>query len=330
MDKQKKGDEKDMNAIAVRTGQGIKDMASILAAYPAPDKWTAEQKTQAVNFAALLDTAQKMIGAANLAGIDWQAEKAVFLDNAGKENSAHTRRGYDNALGKLETWAAPLGVNLLELSPAQADDFIYSLGKSGAAPATVRHATAASSSFYSFLHRRHPAIDNPFRGSKARPKEKPIRPLAIPTAAEVKIIIREIPPAWAAAVSLMYSLGLRCGGLPGLSVKGDRWNTHSKGKDIAGNIAPDTIERIKAAGLPLREPFKGRTTNSIEIMISYHIKKLFKSGKVKAPFSCHDFRHAAAVREYQKTRDVYHVKEFLFHSSVTVTERYLRSLNIEL
>jgi integrase len=325
-----KGDkERDMNVIATRAGKDIKDMAAILAAYPSPDKWTQEQKTQAVSFAALLDTAQKMIGAANVAGIDWQAERALFLDNAGSENSRHTHRGYDNALRKLEAWAAALGINSLELSPAQADDFIYSLKAAGAASATVRLATAAASSFYEFIHRRHPAIDNPFRGSKARPKEKIVRPLAIPTAKEVETIIKKLPPIWAAAVSIMANLGLRCGALPSLSIKGDRYYSHSKGKDIDGDIAPNIVDRIKAAGLTLREPFTGRSTNSIEIMIAYYIKKLHQSGKVKAAYSCHDFRHFAAAREYGKDKDILRVRDFLNHSSVVITERYLRSLGIK-
>jgi len=45
-----------MKGLATRAGSDIKEMAAILAAYPAPDKWTADMKNQAVQFAALLDT----------------------------------------------------------------------------------------------------------------------------------------------------------------------------------------------------------------------------------------------------------------------------------
>jgi integrase len=212
------------------------------------------------------------------------------------------------------------------LSPARADNFIYYQKAAGGAAATVRLAAAAASSFYSFLHRRHPAIDNPFRGSKARPRERAARPLAIPTAAEVKTIIRGLPPVWAAAVSIMATLGLRCGALPGLSIKGDRYFSHSKGKDISGTVTPEIIEHIRIAGLSLRDPFAGRTANSIEIMIAYYIKKLCKSGKIRGLYSCHDFRHFAAVREYSRDKDILRVRDFLDHSSVAITERYLRSI----
>ena len=264
--------------------------------------------------------------AVNIAGIDWQKEKTKFLDNAGQEQSAHTRRGYSNALGKLEAWAGGHGINPLELTAAQADDFIYSLKASGSASASVRLAAAAASSFYTFLHRRHEEIDNPFRGTKARPKEKAARPLAIPSAPEVETILRELPPVWAAAVSLMAGLGLRCGALPGLSIKGGRFVSHSKGKDISGEITEEITERIKAAGLPLREPFAGRTTNSIELAIGYYIKKLFQEGKVSAAYSCHDFRHYFAVSHYRKHRDIYAVQRALNHASIAITERYLRSI----
>ncbi|MDR0476094.1 MAG: site-specific integrase [Treponema sp.] len=150
-----------MTALTTRTGNDIKGLAAILAAYPAPDKWTEKQKTQAVQFAALLDTAQKMIAAANLTGINYQAEKETFLSNAGKTDSFHTRTAYRAGLDRLEAWAAAKGINVLELTPAQADDFIYSLRDR--ASASIRLDTAAASSFFTWLHRRHTAIENPFR-----------------------------------------------------------------------------------------------------------------------------------------------------------------------
>jgi site-specific recombinase XerD len=332
--KRKKGTGDTMNELAIRAGSDIKEMAAILATFPDPGKWTREQKAQAVQFAALLDTAQKMIAAANVAGIDYEKEKAVFLDNAGQ--SDHTRRGYRNAIARLDAWAASRNINPLELSPAQADDFIYSLRNEKSektdreiSPATVRLTTAAVSSFYTFLHRRHTSIENPVRGSKARPKEKPVRDLAVPSEKEVKTILKELPPMEAAAVSIMAGLGLRCGALPTLEKRGERYHATSKGKGFFVDLAPDMIKRIEKAGLSLRAPFAGKTTNSIELIVAYYIKKLYQAGAISAAYSCHDFRHYAAVREYTKNHDIKRVKEFLHHSSISITERYLRSLGIK-
>lgn len=285
-----------------------------------------EQLEQIARLVMTQRLAAELHTAVNLAGIDWQKEKTVFLDTAGQEQTAHTRRGYSNALGKLEAWTAGQGINALELNPAQADDFIYFLKASGAAPASVRLVAAAASSFFTFLHRRHKELDNPFRGTKARPKDRAARNLAIPSAGEVKTIIRELPVDLAAAVFIMAGLGLRAGALPGLSIKGDRFTSRSKGKDISGEMPADMTGRLKAAALPLREPFAGRTANSIELAIAYHIKKLFREGKIGAAYSCHDFRHFFAVTHYRKHKDIYAIQRALNHSSIAITERYLRGL----
>jgi site-specific recombinase XerD len=272
--------------------------------------------------------------AANLAGIDYEKEKSVFLDNAGQ--SDHTRRGYTAALSRLEAWAARHNVNPLEMTPAEADDFIYSLRgdiseKTGRAnsPATVRLTTAAVSSFYTFLHRRHSAIDNPFRGTKARPKETAVRGLSVPTDKEVKTMLKELPAFEATAAAIMAGLGIRAGALPTMEKRGERYRVTSKGKDFFIDLTPDMIKRIGAAGLDIKKPFFGRTANSIELKVSYHIKKLHQAGKMAAAYSCHDLRHFAAVREYSKDHDIKRVRDFLHHSSITITERYLRSIGIK-
>jgi integrase len=225
----------------------------------------------------------------------------------------------------------------LELTPAQADDFIYSLRneknektEKENSPATVRITVAAASSFYTFLHRRHNAVENPFRGSKARPKEKAVRELAVPSKEEVKAMLKELPLAEAAAVSVMAGLGFRVGALPTMEKRGERYRVSSKGKDFYTDLAPDMIKRITAAGLDVKKPFAGKTANSIELIVAYHIKKMHQAGKLAAAYSCHDFRHFAAVREYAKDHDIKRVRDFLNHSSISITERYLRSIGVKL
>jgi site-specific recombinase XerD len=329
--------ENDMTAIVARAGQEIRDLAATLAAFPSPERWTQEQKAQAVQFAALLETAQKMIAVKGIAGIDWQVEKETFLSNAGKTNSAHTRTGYRAALGKLETWTATRAINPLELSPAQADDFIYALKAEGRAPASIRLDTAAASSFYTFLHRRHTAIENPFRGTKARPAKKAVRVTAIPDAKEVKAIITALPPMEAAAAAVMAYRGLRAGALPTLSIAGGKFTGHSKGKDIDGELPQAALKAIQAAGLPLRAPFSApegykaeNWTNTLEKRIVKTTKKLHQAGKIKAAYSCHDLRHFYAATEYRKNHDIHRLCKLLAHASIQVTETYLKSIKVEL
>ncbi len=325
-----------MDALAY-AGNDIKELAAEFASFPTPDKWTDTQKSQAIRLAVLLHTAQKVIKAADFIGIDYYMEKQIYLDTAGRERSRHTRRVYANALKKLEVWTTLQHIDLLTLTPAQADDFINTLRAGlitdpdthkayGKSAATIRVTVAAVSGFYTFLHRRHINIENPFRGTKARPRETPSRTLVIPDAKELKTILKKLPPAWAAAVSIMATIGIRCGALPTLNKQGKRYKIYSKGKEYFIDLPSSCLKAIKAAGLDPKAPFAGRTANSIGIMVAYYIKKLWKNGEIKSPYSCHDFRHYAACREYDKTRDPIKVRDFLYHSSLSITERYLAAL----
>jgi len=329
-----------MNAIAKRVTEApaanVQDMAKRIAMEaPRLADLAQDQLEQIARMVMTQRLTQALDAAANIAGIDYEKEKSVFLANAGQ--SVHTRRGYTAALSRLDAWASRHDVNPLELTPAQADDFIYSLRgdmseKTGRAnsPATVRLTTAAVSSFYTFLHRRHTAIDNPFRGTKARPKETAIRGLAVPTAKEIKTMLKELPALEAAAAAIMSGLGIRAGALPTMEKRGKRYRVNSKGKEFFIDLTPDMIKRMGAAGLDLKKPFSGRTANSIELKVSYHIKKLHQAGRMAAAYSCHDLRHFAAVREYSRDRDIKRVRDFLHHSSITITERYLRSIGVKL
>jgi len=315
-----------MNQLAIRAENDIKELAVVLAAFPEPGKWTREQKQQAVQFAALLDTAQKMITVKTLAGIDYASEKETFLNNAGKTASPHTRTAYRTGIDRLETWAAAQGINILELTPAQADDFLYSL-RGDRAAASIRLDAAAASSFFTWMHRRHTAIDNPFRGSKARPTKTAVKKVDAPqTAAEIKTIIKELHPELAAAAAVMAYRGLRAGALPTLSITGGRFAGYSKGKPIQGKMPDAALDAIKAASLPLRAPFAGIKANTLEKRIARAIKKLYDSGKVKAAYSCHDLRHFFACVEYRRDRDIHRVSRLLGHASIQVTENYLRGL----
>jgi site-specific recombinase XerD len=259
----------------------------------------------------------------DLAGIDWKQERETFLQNAGREKSRHTYTAYAAALNRLESYADKLKINPLSLTPAQADDFIYALQTEGRAPASVRLDTAAGSSFFTFLERRHAGITNPFRGTKARPPKKDVRKTEIPSAKEVKIIIGALGPMEAAAVQVMAYRGLRAGALPEMSIKAGRFTTHSKGKDISGAMPKEVIDAIKTAELSLQKPFKtpeGYKTENWTDTLEHRIKKitqaLYKAGKINAAYSCHDFRHFYAVAEYRKTKDIHRPRRHRSHRKI--------------
>ncbi|MDR0476095.1 MAG: site-specific integrase [Treponema sp.] len=86
------------------------------------------------------------------------------------------------------------------------------------------------------------------------------------------------------------------------------------------------MDIIKAASLPLRSPFAGVLPNTLEKRISRAVEKLYKSGKVQSPYSCHDLRHFYAITEYRRDKDIHRVSRLLGHASIQVTEHYLRGL----
>jgi site-specific recombinase XerD len=312
----------------------------IAAQAPSLADLTSKQLEAVANAVVAQNLTAELSSAVKTACIDYQKERETFLQSIGKTGSAHTYRSFNNALKKLERFTADRGINLLELTYAQADDFIYALraGDSslvfkqgaGISASTVHYAVKVAGAFFNFLIRRHQdAIKiNPFRGTKARPPKKPARAFAIPTPREIKAIIKALPPLQAAEVSVMSGRGLRAGALPSLLIDKDRlaFKAHSKGKDISGTISMDILTAIKTAGLDSAKPFYGLNANAIERNIIYHTNKLYKAGKINAPYSCHDFRHAFAVNFYRKTKDIYALRNLLSHASIAITETYLKGL----
>ena len=276
--------------------------------------------------------AAEMNTAVDLAGIEWQKERDTFLSDT---KSPHTRRAYDAALGRLETWASREGLNCLQITAAQADHFIRDLKAEGRAAASIRRDVAAVSAFYSWLERYYAAIKNPIRGTRVRPPNKPHKEIIAPDKKDYKIIMENVPKTERAILAVLAFRGLRAGALSTLEKKGSYYKGTSKGKALTegrreGITMPTAaLAEIKAAGLDEKKPFAGLTANAIERRINYHIGKLHKAGKIKAAYSCHDFRHFYAVTEYEKDKDIVRVSKLLNHASLTITERYLISLGID-
>jgi site-specific recombinase XerD len=262
---------------------------------------------------------------ADLARIDYQSERKTFLAVAGRTRSPHTRRAYSAALDRLDTWAEAREFAVLEIKPKDADDYAYSLRVGDRASASVRRDLAAASSFFTWLERRHESIRNPFRGSKARPEQKAKKEIALPSEAELKIILESLPPIVRAAAVVMASRGLRVGALPGLKLRAGRFTTISKGKRLSGELPVEALVAIKKTGLGA-QPFANTSAAKLADSFRYTVEKL--AGKLAARYSVHDLRHLYAVRQYQASPDIYKLKNLLGHASIQVTERYLKGLEV--
>jgi site-specific recombinase XerD len=271
----------------------------------------------------------------DLAGIDWLEEKAKFLS---QYKSSSTKRTYSFFLKAFEEWTEKNKIDKLNLTYRQADDYVRDMNSSveGLTPATIRLNVSCISSFYSFLSRRYDKINNAFRGTKSRPQRKNVKELLVPTTEEVELIIQRLPSKLAVAVAIMSYRGLRVGALPTLKLYGGRYRGVSKGKNLTENevdgitLPTRCEELIKRQQQPLNKLFENISANALAHNIAYYVAKLHREGKISHVYSCHDFRHFFARTEYEKTKDIHRISKLLNHSNISVTEAYLRSLNIVL
>lgn len=255
-----------------------------------------------------------------LAGIDYKAKRESFLS---RYKSNATKKAYGASLDALEAWAERAGKNVLELKARDADNFINSLDGS---PSTVRLRVSAVSAFYTFLDRDTDGrIRNSFRGTKERPGKAAKVPI-VPKAEEMPIILEALSPAMKAAMITILEHGFRVGALPTLEIWGGRFKGESKGKNEDGEIGTTVQKAIKIAGLDAKSPWKDFKADQIRDAFRYATGQLYKAGKIVAPYSIHDLRHYFAINFYIKNHDIYALKEALGHSSIAVTETYLRGL----
>jgi len=268
---------------------------------------------------------KEMDDKANIADIDISTEINLFIQQAGRTASIYTKAIYRQAIATLTRWARKNQINILLMNYAQADDFIYSLAGS---PKSIRLKVAAISSFYSFLERRHSAVKNPIRGSKARPQDKTVKPIEIPTDEEMQIIIDSLPDYEKMAVYIMAYRGLRVGALNRLKVWGNGYQTVSKGKEIFGEFSDDIMAMLKKSSLNNKSPFGDYSTGALKVRIIRATQKLYKAGKINAPYSAHDFRHYYAVSNYKQEKDIFKLSKLLDHTNIAITQNYLKALKI--
>jgi len=87
------------------------------------------------------------------------------------------------------------------------------------------------------------------------------------------------------------------------------------------------IEAIRAGRLDDRRPFAALPSTAPDVWLKVNLlritRRLSAAGKIEAAYSCHDLRHYFAERN--KGKGVLWLQTRLGHSSLTITERYLRN-----
>jgi len=326
----------------------------ILNSKPDFNSLSESDRAQILKIAAVDDYKSELQHKARIAKLNYSDLKATFLTNA---KSAHTREAYILALSRLEMYLGLLGKSFAEISTLEADKFIQSqflakpLSKgalnmvaSDRASASIRRDASCIGAFYSFVQRiSNNEFANPFRGTRAKPALQPVKELCVPSKEEITTILasKEIPKKLRAAIAIMAYRGIRVGALPTLTIdytNNSSFTAFSKGKPYNGHF--DEKETL----LPLakfltvfqgkKKPFNSMTAPQIKMQVAYWMKRLHQKGVISVCYSCHDFRHHFAVAQYRgdyensNKGDIYKLQKLLNHSSISITETYLKSLNL--
>lgn len=268
---------------------------------------------------------------------DWESEAGTFLSSC-EIKSRCTAKAYRYALADYKAYTEARGKAPLALSAELADSYILDLQKRGKAPATVRQYYGGLSSFFNALERKSEGkVKNYFHGCRTLPKRKPIKKIEAELPTENlklfrkdvnTIIASEQDPTLKAIMSLMAFRGLRAGSFQNMSFHGGKFFTTSKGKDISGELPEACSEALQ--GLPCKLPFAAWTGAKVSSAFQYRANKLFASGKIAYKYSAHDLRHFFALTEYDRTKDIYRLQKLLGHTSIAITEVYLRGMNVAL
>lgn len=327
----------------------------ILNSKPDFNSLSESDRAQILKIAAVDDYKNELQHKARIAKLNYSDLKATFLTNA---KSVHTREAYILALSRLEMYINMLGKSFAEITTLEADKFIqsYFLAKplsKGAinmmapdrASASIRRDASCIGAFYSFVQRiSNNEFANPFRGTRAKPALQPVKELCVPSKEDITTILasKEIPKKLRAAIAIMAYRGIRVGGLPGLNIDyaNQSFTTMSKQKAYNGHLTEcDTVGSTPVLKYfnvfeGKKKPFNGMTAPQIKMQVAYWMKRLHQKGVISVCYSCHDFRHHFAVAQYRgdyensNKGDIYKLQKLLNHSSISITETYLKSLNL--
>lgn len=308
-----------MNSITVPVSQSIKigDL-------------TAEQ-FKMVEKASLFDDLKEQYKRLKLnLKFDINSEIGHWLDNV---SSVHTRRMYFTAINHFLRFC---GNEVLDVTAKEADKYILFLKEDKCSGSTVKLYVGAVSAFYSHLQRYDHVSKNPFHKSKVKinavPKDK-----YIPTAAEIEALDMYILVNYSSetytrlhmAITLMKDYGVRIGFLNGVKLQGNTLVSMSKGKEH--KIFLQTREEI-AYYNQYKDILESLNSNTVSKYFNDSVKVLHKQGKLGGIFSPHCLRHYFAVNYYKNYggQKLLELRNLLGHSSIATTERYLRSLNLDL
>ena len=263
-------------------------------------------------------------------GIDYPEYKNQFLAECKAQN---TRKVYFKAFEIFEEFLQRHSLQYADCGALEIDRFILSLDldQKNLSGATKRLWIRAISAFYSKLLRYNFIARNPFIGAKL-PKEGRKRKLNIMTEEDYLKILDTLKPRkgrgeykrseaimtkWKTIFTLLRETGLRVGAVKTIKIgENGKLNYYSKGKEGKTIVNPELAKKLKKIDL------SKITESSVQKALQHACRRAGVT--IMNP---HSIRHLFASSFYQQTKDIYSLKKQLNHSSIGITEIYLKSLN---
>lgn len=317
-----------------------------------PEALTAEEEAAVNKMALLLDCAQQRIEAANnLESVSqYDVWKQAFLEGL---QSKHTRTAYEDAIARLEAFCASKGLHPTSIKRVDAELFLQSSycrntkdNKRERAPNCLRITLAGLSSFYGQLAIMSDGrISNPFLKMTAKPKKAYAKDKEVPSKDELDAILANTSGVVRCAIAFMAFRGFRIGALPNLvlSTRDDKtiFTTFTKGEEQRGEIPLELMTYI--GNLSRKKPFEGMNEQLLQRRVQAALDKLARAGIIAghkttrvvnrkkqdiivSNYSCHSFRHYFACTTYKQDKDIERLRALLNHSTLDITQVYLRSL----
>lgn len=217
---------------------------------------------------------------------------------------------------------------------------------------SVRNYISTLNLFYKWgaMHNIH----NPMHGIRRPSPDRSMKrvPLTVAQIDQLYVIIRSGKSHKAlrdyAMVVLMIECGLRRIEISRLTI-GDvqqedgRWYIHVWGKGSSQadkdkvELSPRSIEAIEAYLTSLSDGYNMEDKDPLFVSkprqsllcttVSVIVKQYMAQVVTAHGYSCHSLRHTGAMLVWEDSKDIYRVREFLRHNSISTTQLYLKAVD---
>jgi integrase len=269
-----------------------------------------------------------------------QAAFSGFMQEVIARKSPPWQKRMEQLVRPFQTWATEQSVLVTQITKAEIEDFLRSRRKE-IADKTWNEELAIIRRFFDWLKDHEYLVKSP--AAKIERVQQNPRAIRIFSAAEIQLIMRHATPTQRPFYQLLLFTGLRDGelrnlewsdvdllrGLVHVRVKQD-W----KPKTGRGRTVPLAAEaRALLSALPRRSNYVFATRNGkpwvpprqpwVDLLNRIHTKE---GMDLRGQVSLHTFRHTFATVSLMRGIDIKTVSEFLGHTSIRMTEKYLHVL----